>query len=539
MTDIILSDNQVEQVRNAVIAGLDVASGARSKATYYHSGDEQRAATRDQIGKIYNVSKELPLILGSIKGATGFFIQEAMLNEFEQTTMRGHNRVVDPRIWNDERLCNRALLVCLDNLDKNAGLPYILRMFASFKERKINNRRSRDFALSFIWGHRNLEFISVKYREKLRVILTHLWGERMTHAMLTISKNALNGTTDEKSMEIAQDLLYKYSEYDVEYLDKILLYIFGKGVKSRYLKRDFPVIFQVFKAKTDFRACNLVPEEVITGLLADPNHPQHAEFWGDKERQTSTIELIRNASKVETANQAVRKTKQEKTKGIKRAKDRTNEVTDPIALLKTIYETSDAETHNAMLDRLHKLAIEKKYENFPYNNIGVVFDGSRSMRGHRLESKNTPLAISEFTKMVLQKTTGCSVINRYVDEDTNLAEAFLNVITNDMDAVFILSDGYENAYDGLLSSVVKRWKALTGRVMPIFHVSPLGFAEANAKARPLGDGIVSMVADHKTLNVQIQSHMLEADTRLWLSAQISRLEAVGQPQLSNRYGDTL
>jgi hypothetical protein len=90
------------------------------------------------------------------------------------------------------------------------------------------------------------------------------------------------------------------------------------------------------------------------------------------------------------------------------------------------------------------------------------------------------------------------------------------------DAVFVLSDGYENDYDGLFSEVVSAWHKLDGYT-PVIHVSPVGSAEANAKARPLGDGITSMVATHKTLPMLIQARLLELDTRAWLMNAVEAL----------------
>lgn len=517
MANIILSNHDVAAVKQAVIAGLDVASGARSKATYYHSADEQQVAVRSQVEKLYNVSKELPLILGAQDGATGFFIQEALLNEFKQTVRRGRNKIVNPQSWDDERLRDRAVEACLNNLAENAGVPYVLRMFVSFKERKINNARARRFALRWILGSPNLEFWAVKYREKLRTILTHLWGVRRTSILVSIiDKNARLDIMTSKERELEKKYLLDYTDSDHIPVEMIVLFIFGKNVVGW---DGFKIINQFYRAKEDVFGNPNIPEEVLVGLLSNPEHPQHQSHWSTKEAQAATLQAIRNTTRAETANVAVRKTKQEQRKGIVREESRVAEATDPIALLKTVIETGA--TSDEITERLHDLAKKAAYKDFPYEKIGVVLDSSPSMSGHASESKHTPTAISQFTSFVLRESAEATL--RFADG--NLAHAFLSAVGDGRQAVFILSDGYENQYEGLLNEVVTAYKKLSGIDLPVYHVAPLGAAETNARPRSFGDNIISLNATYKTLPIAMQAQLLQADVRAWLANQVQLLES--------------
>ncbi len=516
MHDLVLTDAHLPQVRNALVAAMDVASGARGKATYYHSSDEQAQAVCDHIAKLYQVSKELPLIVASMQGTNGFYIQEALLNEFKQTTKRGHNRIVNPLDWDDERLRDRAVSACLDNLDKNAGIPYVLRMFKTMKDRKINNRRSRGFALRYILGNPNLEFVCVKYRAKVRDILTHAWGEKLTGIIVSVSSKMSSGVPlEEKDVEIFRNNVLIHSQKSDTYLANILLFVFGSG--GAFDESEYPVISQWVIAHTDVTDCHLVPEEILKGLLSNKNHPQHESMWGSENAKKATLELIRKSNKVETANQSVRKTKQNKQLGIE-VESRVSEADDPIALLKTCYENG---FELELVDRLSKLAKKNRYHDFPYQKIGIILDSSPSMKGHRNESKNTPRAISDFTLRVLRESASATVIGT---DYGDMAGCFIRLMGNGdkPEAVFVLSDGYENSYDGLLNEVVTAWHKIEG-ALPVFHISPLGFAETNAKARGMGSNVLSLVATHKTLPVQMQAHMLEADTKLWLTQAVARL----------------
>ena len=522
MAKMIVSDASAARIKTAVVSALEVSGSASSKATHYHSADEQKSAVREHMQKLYSVGKELPLIVASLQGARGYYVQEALLNEFEKTMHGGRNSVVSPADW--KPISNTAIEHCIANLDKNAGTPYVLRMFVDLKERKINNARTRRVVLSWIWGHEALEFISVKYRAKLRTILTHIYGSRTSSDLVRIVKSALAGTTNDRGINREHELLVEYLPQDreQEYAEKILLYIFGAGEKALYPQGKFRYLSQVYRAHEDVMHSNFVPEEVLVGILSNPEHPQHDDLWATPEKQAETLELLRKEGTVETANQAVRKTKQEKKKGIKR-ESRVAEATDPIALLKTYYENPDDTT---VLNRLAELAEKNKYKDFPYQNIGIVTDRSISMRGHHMQSKNTPRAVAQFTQFVLE--VSCQNVMLSPTEtgaEADLAEAFIGCLNGDnLDAVFILSDGYENSYEGLLNEVISVYNQMESP-LPVYHVSPIGGSEVNAKARNLGSNVASIAATWKSLPVAIQAGLLEADTRQWLANQVQRLES--------------
>ena len=523
MAKMIVSDASAARIKTAVVSALEVSGSASSKATHYHTAEAQKLAVRDHIQKLYSVGKELPLIIASLNGARGYYIQEALLNEFDETMQGGRNAVVTPADWIP--ISNNAIEHCIANLDKNAGTPYVLRMFVELRERKINNARTRRVVLSWIWGHESLEFIAVKYREKLRKILTHVYGSRTSSDLVRIVTRALEGTTDDRGINREENLLVEHLPQDraQEYAEKILLYIFGAGEKDMYAQNEFRYISQVYRAHDDVTHCNFVPEEVLTGILSNPEHPQHDELWSTPEKQAATLELIRKEGTVETANQAVRKTKQEKKKGIVR-ESRVQEATDPIALLKTYYENDGSDT--TVLNRVAELAEKNKYKDFPYQSIGIVTDRSISMRGHHMQSKNTPRAVAQFTQFVLEESCQHVVLSpTATGAEADLAEGFIGCLDGgDLDAVFILSDGYENSYEGLLNEVISVYNQHESP-LPVYHISPVGGSEMNAKARNLGSNVASLAATWQSLPVAIQAGLLEADTRQWLANQVQRLES--------------
>lgn len=546
MDDLIVSKNELPKIRDAIVAALEVSAQASSKATHYHTARQQRDAVVDHISKLHVVGKELPLIVASIPGAQGFYVQEAILQELGAGTLRGYNTIVPSKIWDDEGLRNNALYACFRNLDESAGITYVLRMLVEAKERKINNARTRRFALEYIWGHPNLEFIAVKYRSKLRKILTHVYGVKLARHLHAIARSL----SDSDTIPVASDfklwnnMVFRYASKNSPLLamqvEIIYRYIFGEtrvaGLDAD-THFDLNILAQVYRATTDITGCVIVPEEVIIGLLSNKLHPQHTDKWSTKEKQNITLQEIRSKTKVETANQAVRKTVQEKKRGINReVPTDVSNVTDPIALLKTIYELQasgvgdirENEESWKIYNQVQELAIKARYDDFPYKRIGVVVDSSYSMSGHYQESKNTPRASAAFLNFVLgysSETMATDTIGK------SIARAFLDVLRsfevdgNKPDAMFVLSDGYDNDYDGLLSEVVAAWQS-TGDATPVFHISPIGSAEVNAKARSLGSNIASFAANYRTLPLVITANLLETDPKVWLKNQVERLALV-------------
>ena len=116
------------------------------------------------------------------------------------------------------------------------------------------------------------------------------------------------------------------------------------------------------------------------------------------------------------------------------------------------------------------------------------------------------------------------------DVVTDLATSFIDLLKKEdsirpYDAIFILTDGYENAYDGLTNEVISIWQSETSRDIPIFQISPITSAEMGASVRKIGTGVVTMAINNPTaLQPQINARLLEIDTKRWIENQMLALE---------------
>jgi hypothetical protein len=235
---------------------------------------------------------------------------------------------------------------------------------------------------------------------------------------------------------------------------------------------------------------------------------------------------LRTNVKVTSVNQQVRQTKSTQKLGVTKSVN-LGAVTDYLALYKTGYETRFTPE---IVTAINDLSKKKKIKDFPYSSIAVIVDTSPSMKGHKTESKNTPRAIADFTYRVLRESCAYTIVEKTEGEATDLATSFIKAMKNEadvkpFDAIFFITDGYENAYEGLTNEVVTAFMSESGRYIPTFQISPIVGAEMEANVRPLGDEIVKLaISSPSALMPQINGRLLEVDTKRWLENQVSILE---------------
>ena len=528
MENLVLTTSSLSLIKTSIIEGLETASGSRASATYYHSRDEQMIALQKEIQKMYGISKELPLIIASQKGITGQFVSEVLLNEFKQTFKGGACNIVNPIDWYDNGLSDKAVLTALNNLSEN-GLPYVLRLFMDMKDAKINNDRSRKIMLGFIWGQQNLEFYAVKYRSKIAKTLRHVYGVKVTSILLSIAERVATvgqftiGT--EMEMKIINEHIMRYFNGDVTRAFKLLLFLFRKS--AIYSATEFPILSEYQKARIDITNVTKIPEEVLLGMVASTSHPQYGTLWSTTAQREMTKAVVRKNVQVTSVNQQVRQTKSTAKLGVEKHVE-LEKATDFMALYKTGYENGFTDEIYSAID---KLAEKKKIQGFFYQNIGIIVDDSVSMTGNKLESKNTPRAIADFSARVLQESSNTSSWVTTEGFSTDLASTFIALLKFEnpdkpFDAIFILTDGYENAYDGLTNEVISIWQAESGRNTPMFQISPITSAEMGANVRKLGSSVVTMAINNPAaLQPQINARLLEIDTKRWLENQVRAIEA--------------
>lgn len=528
MVNLIVSQTDQSLIEKAFLTGHEIAVGARARASYYHSRAEQVEAVEASIEKLFAVSRELPLLCATLPGASGFFVSEALLYEFAATSLGGRNLIISPKDWKDERFSDVLIERAFEVL-QTSGTPYVLRCLEGLRKRKINNARARRHGLKLILGQRNLEYLAVKYRTKLRSILTHLWGRARARALIeALEADSLLSAAQRALVDV--HLLAYCPDKTVGELHAILGYVFGvpDPFGRHFDPEDTPILTAALKAREDvFHAeAKLVPVEVLEGLISTPAHPQHASAWATKAQRDETRKRIRERDETSTATRKVRELRSDKALNVSR--ETHAEDADPLVLLKTAYTYEHRENAEdaALFELLHtqaKQAFARHAFPLAWDNVVIIWDKSKSMAGSA-EALNTPRALTEALALTLIEASAQPVrVYPVQGLGTNYAEALVAALRDSVpDALFVLGDGYENApFEGAFAQTLALAR-VRGFTAPVFHIAPLGSAEAGARSRALA-GTVSLIADHRSLQAQLEAKLFEASPLLFITRHIESL----------------
>jgi hypothetical protein len=165
----------------------------------------------------------------------------------------------------------------------------------------------------------------------------------------------------------------------------------------------------------------------------------------------------------------------------------------------------------------------------PYRRIAVVIDASASMAGSRQQPLR-PMATALALRDVLAHAAKANVFvaggahreGALVRPrgDTSLAHSLLDALATEAEAIFVVSDGYENRPAGRLSDVVAALRAM-GIGVPILHLNPVFAAESESpgKVRSLGVPVLP-VSSPRALGLAFVRGLLEADPRRGIDALI-------------------
>jgi hypothetical protein len=176
-----------------------------------------------------------------------------------------------------------------------------------------------------------------------------------------------------------------------------------------------------------------------------------------------------------------------------------------------------------------------------YARVGVVLDASASMAGSAAQ-KFRPLAVALAMRDVLAASApGAAFVAATgpTDEfgmvapagDTALAGLLVRALKRHPDAVYVLTDGYENAPAGRVDEVLRAVRGL-GVTTPVFQVSPVLGAEAGGLRRLSDEMAPVPVARPEAVGLGMVRAALTAD----VEAGIRALLAMARPAIEANVG---
>lgn len=456
-------------------AGQDVLnlmnlSGVDSNRATHYNTKEELANARKQLHKaVFQFDRTLYGCLFCLPGVIDFSMQKAVTALLGQPR-NGATTILDA---NQE---GKIIEYMVNTIQPNKTL----NMFVDFKDHKINNARSRRMALSFILKSKNLELWAVKYRTKLATILQHMWGTKITGVLrkILVRKDPSEWTVADKS--IVDKYIGNYCKGNDIAIPCVAFILGKRGGWSIPLFKAFE------DAKTDITKGSNLPIEVLEGI-ATTYH-----------KNVTKADLLKLTKGKLTSKQTRLVQNTAKKAGVKVKFD---PKTQPMVEL-YIYAFKMGMTKD--IENALKMKAQAASRGIPvrYGRVAILVDISKSMFGSETQPLR-PMAVALATRDMLAYSGSNSVAITSVGTqtdvgtlvhpsgDTSLAEGLITLLEKEPDAVFIISDGYENTPAGRLSETLSLVRQI-GCNTPIYHINPVAAAESGEGVRILDKRIPVM-----------------------------------------------
>jgi len=479
---------------------IDVANTSTNRSTFYNSQKEQNDATKQMHQNLYGINRGLYAATLLLDGVT------------DHTKMIGLETLLG--ISND--VDRSRSLISIDNETQIIAhvltqLPVqrMLNLYLDLKSKRVNNNRTRKIILMSILNSKSLEFWSVKYRNKIRESIEHAVGKRRLSIIKSIlnKQNFDNGKFliySNKEQSIMHESIMKFVNSNSEkYVAQCLAFILG--VDKKY---TLPTLKSFIDAKTDISKGNKLPREVLEGLRSTYH------------KGTKTAEVLEVTKENLTDKEKIKVQKNAAKHGVTVDFDATKQ--DVVTLYIHSYANGNTITPEIMSVLKRKAEQSAKSTPIAYETVGILVDGSVSNSGSDTQ-KLRPIATSLAIRDLLVATSKKSFIEYAGGEvteeglvipsgETNLAKGLIKILKQKPDAIFILSDGYENAPAGRVNEVIEAVRKMKNET-PIFQISPVLSGEV-AGVKKLSEKISALpVSKPEAIGFSMVKAMLEQNVR--------------------------
>jgi hypothetical protein len=441
-----------DEVRGAVLAFLDVAATATGQETYYNTQAEQRAATDTVQGAVFRVNRGLYAALLALPGVTDHNIQKGILRLLDNPAVADGTSFLTPEQE------NRAI----DCLARALPPQRLFKLFGLIRQARVNNRRTRRLILRSVLGSPKLPLWAVKYRLKLRSALRHALGGGLAGRLRNLTSRS-DGPTPP---ELCAFDKYLPADADRDQVYQCLCFILGG-------ERDYtlPLLAARRAARADLERGACLPVEVLEGI--------RGRFHKDVP-PARVLELAKGAGTL-TDGQKLARQRSAQRRDVELAFDPSK--ADLVRLYVYALECGMTAEVREALDAKARRVVGGFPPALRYERVGVVVDTSESMAGTG-QGKYRPLAVALALRDILAATARHQAVVRATagvfDEgglarpqgETSLAEALLDVIGQGPDALYLLTDGYENAPSGRVDEVIRALRGL-GVATPVYQVTPV------------------------------------------------------------------
>ncbi|MGI9472368.1 MAG: VWA domain-containing protein [Rubripirellula sp.] len=498
-----LNETQRELLPLAFGPFLDSVATATARGTFYNSRAEQEAAVEAAHRDLFEVDRDVYLAALMLPGVTDYSRQIGVCRLL-QTTREGG---IMPAEFET---------VAVTHLVRGLPTQRMLKLFGMLRRGRINNARTRRLILSEILGTGGLEFWAVKYREKLRVALTHAWGRRTTSILRSVLTKSLDARTEKETQIVRRNVTRFVRGDGVERVEQCVRFLLGDedGVTLDRLTayRD---------AKSDFNRGAALPPETMEGL--------RSRYHKDR----TTAEVLELTKSQLTTGQKIAVQRKAEQAGVKVRFDPAKY--DAARLYIYAFELGMTDEIRQALRNKAEAAAERLPVRF--DRVGILIDTSQSMVGHDTQARRpiaTALALRDLLAATSddaaqiasdgRTTESCELVEP--SGDTSLAAGLVQLLKSQPDVVFVLSDGYENAPAGRFGETVAAVRRI-GITTPIHQLTPV-FAAESQGIRTLSDSVFAMpVSKPEAIGIGLLKALIESDVDRGVAALFGLTKVAG------------
>lgn len=412
------------------------------KDTFYNSKKDVIENSNQMHKELFERDRELYTYLLYFTNSTYYSKSRIITSLLSNSLYLEKPEVLENLLKYEDALIHYALF--------NENATHAIKMLLQLKGDKINNSRTTNIILDYIFNRGNSDFLCIKYRNKIKQLLIHALG------LSTINK-ILSGTAEGKK------LFKKHIEkYNNPYAKEIFKFVCGKVSDLNEDKCESQYIKDYIKAEKEFSSQSFnhrnlqgtsLPVEVLIG-------------FNNYYKRYLDIAIIMGLGK------ASDKQKIQMQNAVKKASNETVEIKidftkySIVDLYKYLLnkEDLDAVERDNILSIINMKAKEIAENNpdfNPINTLGeqaaVILDLSNSTSGSA-ENPNAPLYKNLLLSKILFSYPEMKDTMRYFiggnfdsdrmvyspDGDTNIAEKLIRAVAEGYKKVIILSDGFEN-----------------------------------------------------------------------------------------------
>jgi len=366
--------------------------------------------------------------------------------------------------------------------------------------KKVNNARTRKIILQFIFNRdiNSLESMAIKYKKKLRELVTHAIGT------IDVTK-MLNGYRE--GIEIYDRYIGRWNQAALNVVKHLFdLYTPGASTKldAYYHAREAAKIGDVDRFTV---LASRLPFEVAMG------------FRNSYKLDVPIADLMKLTQM--TDRQKVQSQSAAKRVGAKIEVDYTKQ--DIYDLFKLFYQqvfSGEGDNLDKIAEAIHGKTEEK--QDIDFGESVVVMDASRSMEGSEkrpLHPFLTAMCAAWTLKNVVKviyvggrfMRTGCDELKRLPvpSGPSPLWRGLLEAAILNPETIIVISDGYENAIKGMFNQVYEHFTD-QGFKFNLVHINPVFAAEVKGARRLVPDLKPLVLADHKYLETSFVFDLLQS-----------------------------